>query len=112
MHIQESRFYIQDRALLETVAWPNHSLQLGGWQIETADRVLRFGVAGLSRKEMSAIEKAIRENSGRYHFEVQEVEVGEQASTETPAQIGASTNGGPTKPPANSGVAGRPPSVS
>jgi hypothetical protein len=47
---------------------------------------------------MSAIEAAIRENSRRYHFEVQEMEVGEEGTTETQAQPGAPTNGGPMKP--------------
>jgi hypothetical protein len=86
--------------------------ELCGWRIETPDRVLRFGVAGLTREGMSAIETAIRENSRRYHFEVLEEEVGEEGTAETPAQPGASPNGGPMKPPGNLGVSEGPPSVS
>jgi hypothetical protein len=86
--------------------------ELSGWRIETADRILRFGVAGLSRVAMSAIDAAIRENSMRYHFQVQDGKTGELPTAEACAQPGAAPNGGPTKPPSDLGVAEGPPSVS
>lgn len=59
--------------------------ELCGWRIETANRVLRFGVAGLTREGMSHIESAIRENAGRYHFELKEEETGDSLPSETSA---------------------------
>ncbi len=78
---------------------------LCGWRIETANQVIRFGVAGLSRVAMSAIDAAIRENSMRYHFQVQDGETGEMPTAEACAQPDAARNGGPTKPPSHWAVA-------
>lgn len=86
--------------------------KFGGWRIETADRVLRFGVAGLSREGMFAIETAIRENWRRYRFEVPEAEAGDEGTTETQARLGASRSGSPIEPPDNSRAAKGPPSRS
>jgi hypothetical protein len=47
-----------------------------------SDKARRFGVAGLSREGMSAIETAVRENASRYHFEVVELDA---AGKDTPA---------------------------
>jgi len=68
--------------------------ELGGWRVETADQVLRFGVAGLSREGMSAVEAAIRGNSQSYHFAVSEVDVGEEGTAETQIQAANCTDPG------------------